>query len=208
VRIYLGAFVDFVMATSSKKVTQVKTSIREATRGHRPYNPHEDWRLVRGAIQEYLRNGSDGSELDLVVERAHPDRRTRYEAWVSGFRAVPGRRQFKWVEPPELTFTHGGLTVTCKPDLGFLDKGTRTFVKLHFGGRSPSRERVEVIAQVMRSAMKTGSADVRFGVLDLGRSSVRTPRARSEMAYAIEEQAEAFVRYWKDHRNYAGQDIA
>jgi hypothetical protein len=208
VHIYLSAFVDFVLATSSKKATQVKKIIREQKQ-KQIYNPHEDWRVVRGAIQDYLRNGSAGDELDRVIERALPERRARYEAMVHGFLSVPRRRQLTWIEPPDLKFTHGGLTVTCKPDLGVLDKGTRNFVKLHYGARSPSRERVDVVAQVMRSAMKGVAPDTMFGVLDLRRSSVRTPRARSDMAYAIEEQAETFVRYWKDYQSgSSSKDVA
>lgn len=206
-RTFLSVFTDFVLANTSK-VTLVKQAIRDSKQKNHAYNPHEDWRMVRTAIQEFLRNGSTGDELDRVIERAHPDRRARYEKWVRGFRAVRGRRQFKWIEPPKLTFNHAGLTVSCTPDLGFIDQGVRTYVKLNYSGRSPTRQRVAVIGQVMRSAMKGVPADVRFGVLDLVHSSLRTPPAKAEVAYLVKDQAETFVRYWKDHQGGASEDIA
>lgn len=207
VRIRLGDFADFVLATSSKKATQVKKVIREQQQKQK-YNTFEDWLPVRNAIQAYLRAGATGPQLDAVIERANDQRRPRYEALIGGFREFRGKRALVWVEPSDLVFTHAALSVTCKPDIGVIDRGVRYLLKLHYGQRPPTNERVAVVAQIMRSAMKGAPPDVRFGVLDLRRGKIRARLASAPMAEAIEEEAETFISYWNRYRPTSGRGIA
>lgn len=173
------------------------------------YNSAEDWLPVRTGIQKYLRGGAHGPELDEVIARANDARRARYEQLVSGFRRYRGRRAIQWFEPPALAFTHGALTVQCKPDLGIRDGNGRYLLKLHYGTTPPSNERVSVVAQVIRSAMRGAVAsDMRFGILDLRRGRLRARAGNQAMADAIEEEAETFLSYWKRYEGESGRDVA
>jgi hypothetical protein len=194
--IYLNVFADFVMSTSSKRATLIKRLIREQNKKPSEYNTFEDWLPIRNAIQRYLRAGGTGSALDLALEKANEKRKARYEALIGGFKKYRGKRDLKWVELPTLTFTYNALSVKCKPDVGIVDRGTKYFLKLHYGAVAPSNERVAVVAQVMRSAMKGVSAETKFGMLDLRRGTVRARPGSETMADAIEQDAEAFLSYW------------
>jgi len=129
------------------------------------------------------------------VENAADDRTNRYRRAVNGIIRFRGRRPMDWSDPARMRWTHGGLTVTCNPDLGIIDRGSRYLLRLHYDAAPPTRALVSAHAELMRLA-RGNLQDVQCGLLDVDRSRIRTSSHSGHWEEALQQEADNFMNYW------------
>lgn len=200
VQVSAREFVAFVLAAGATRPGVIR---RIAAQRARPFDPQGDyWLPLRVVVQQYFRNGAgDAGPLQRVVESVAHDRVPRYRRAVEGILRYRGRWTIGWIEPPQLRWSHSGLVVTCAPDLGLIDRGSRSLVRLYYDDTSPSRSFVSAHAELLRLARGGGQPGLAFGVLDVDRARLRTSEHSVRWVEALEQEAESFMSYWNRRRS-------
>jgi hypothetical protein len=191
-------FVDFVLASGATKTSVVR---RIAAQRARPFDPQTDyWLPLRTAAQRYFRGGAEDDEiLSRAVGNAAQDRVGRYRRATEGILRYRGRRDIDWFDPPRLRWNWAGLIVTCNPDLGVVDRGTRYLLRFYYDAASAPRALVSAHAELIYLA-RGSAAGVEAGLLDVDRFRIRTAQSTTRWTETLEQEAENFVNYWNRRR--------
>lgn len=200
-------FIDFVLAGGTTRRTIVARVVRQR---QRPYAPALDfWFTLRRGLQNYFRaRAADPGPLNELVEVADATHQARYRRAVRGFLRYRGRRQIEWAQPPQLRWTHAGLTVNCTPDVALQDRGNRYLLRLYYDLAPLPRARTAAMASLLSLAMHGHDANVMFGLLDLDRARIATAIPTSRWTETLEEDAASFMNYWNRNAQGKGRSIA
>jgi hypothetical protein len=198
VQISAREFIDFVLASGAGKTSVVR---RIAAQRARPFDPQTDyWLPLRAATQRYFRGGAaDGQILERAVESAAEDRVRRYRRAADGIVHYRGRREIEWFDPPRLRWNWSGLTVTCNPDLGVVDRDTRYLLRFYYDAATAPRALVSAHAELIYVA-RGSATGVEAGLLDVDRARIRTAQSTARWTETLEQEAENFMNYWNRRR--------
>ena len=187
--ISLTDFVDFAIAAGPSQLTKVREI---ANRGG--YDPKFDfWKQLREGIRKLHENGT---KLDpVLVGLTDPKKIKRYPAAVKAYKKFLGKKSLGWFEPPSGLWTYEGLTVKVNPELGLEIGGQKVAAKLYFKDERPTRQRLRVVFELMRSSLDLNEGTVP-GVIDVGSSRLIPPTSSEGLSVLLEAQALAFMHLW------------
>ena len=167
-RISLGDFVDYVLASGSPKLTKARTMLK---RGE--YHPGRDfWKPLRDGIVAFHTEGrKDTKELERILAEVYERKRGRYRVSIAGYRKLLRNAAWEWLTPPRGEMALGGShRVMVNPEIGLKVGGKSYAIKLYFKNEPLSARKVGVVLVLMHD--KLGQAtrsweERRFGVLDV-----------------------------------------
>jgi hypothetical protein len=87
------------------------------------------------------------------------------------------------------------LTVKVNPELGLEIGGQKVAAKLYFKDERPTRQRLRVVFELMRSSLDLNEGTVP-GVIDVGSSRLIPPTSSEGLSVLLEAQALAFMHLW------------
>lgn len=195
--ISLTDFVDFVIKSGTPKLTKVR-----AIKNRPDYEPAIDfWKQLREGLQAFHRTGGgDKAELDNIVSSLDNTRKIgRYSAAISGYKKFLGRKNIRWFRPPSDTWAFGDLAVKVNPELGLRIDGERHLVKLYFKDEAPTKNRLEVVSEMMRLVLSAKTApNTKMAVLDVSKGKLYVQTiAIPQLGVLLEGEAAAFLRMWE-----------
>jgi hypothetical protein len=195
--ISLTDFVDFVIKSGTPKLTKIR-----AIKNRPDYEPALDfWKQLREGIQRFHRAGAgDKTQLDDIVNSLqNPRKSSRYFAAVSGYKKFLGRRNIRWFTPPTGDWSYGDLSVKVNPELGLRIEGDRHLVKLYFKDEAPTKNRLEIVSEMMKLALSAKTPQgTKMAVLDVSKAKLYTQTVTiPQLAVLLEGEAAAFLRMWE-----------
>jgi hypothetical protein len=195
--ISLTDFVDFVIKTGPAKLTKVKQVV---ARGD--YDPRFDfWKPLRECIQDFHQGKST---LDSVLPGLTDAKKIgRYPEALKCYKKYVSKKHPKWFKPPSAMWSYGGLEVRVNPELGLEQDGARYAVKLYFKDEKPTKTRLKVVFELMKSSINP-TLGLIPAVLDIGSSRlVSASPADPSLKYLLEAEALAFVHMWNSVATHA-----
>jgi hypothetical protein len=186
-KLSLTTFLDFATKAGTPKMTVVKNF-----KGRDKYDPATDfYKAIREAIIDMHENGRDKKSLDgLAAGLKDPKKLTAYPELIKGHKKFLGKKTLPWFKPPTGTWTSGDLEVSVNPELGLEIYGAQHVVKLYFKEPKLTKNRVEIISQLMYETMNHPSTARTFSVLDVRNARLHSPGVPS-MATSVLLHAEA-----------------
>lgn len=78
-----------------------------------------------------------------------------------------GRKSFVWFDPLNSMFSNAGVNISINPELGLEFDGKKYVVKLYFKGDTLTKNRIELVTQLMEHCLRPSvSPNVMMAVLD------------------------------------------
>jgi hypothetical protein len=188
--ISLTDWVDFVIIAGPPQFTKVKEL---AARGE--YDPRCDfWKPLREGLQNYHQGKARLDEVLLGLK--DPKKLKRYPDAMKAYQKFVGKKHVAWFKPPSGLWTYGGLTVRVNPELGLQFDGKKHVVKLYLKEEKPTKQRLNIVLAMMRTALNLGDGTVP-AVLDLSSCRLITPKpVEQDLLPMLQAQAIAFVHMW------------
>ena len=119
VPVRLTNFVDFVCKTATQKLTVVRKQKKENAEDYEVYA--DFYKAVREGIVDMHKKGQPKSALDAILNGLSDKRKQRaYAAIIAGYKRFLGRKKVTWFPPPKDDWTHAGLAVRLRPEVGLV----------------------------------------------------------------------------------------
>lgn len=186
-QVSLTTFVDFVSKAGTPKATVVR---RWKESGD--YEIVTDfYKRVREAIVEYHKNGT---AIDATFPGCDEKKLPHFDNVLAGHKKWVHRKALKWFAPPTEVWQCGRLGVSINPELGLSVDGIPHLIKLYFKGDTLARSRVNIITQLMTSAL-AGVAPKHcvMAVLDIRNARLFSGQGNDSR---LEAQLKAEAAYW------------
>ncbi len=193
--ISMTTFVDFVLASGTKRLTCVRTAKADYAQ---PYKPARDfYGALREAIVDMHQNQRPRESLDSALLGVGNTRTSAYVECIAAYKQWCGRKRFQWTDTFRSDWTNGGLTVKVNPELGMRINGTPYIIKLYFKGESPSKIRLETMFHLLRLSLPRELVDATPGILDVRRGNLFVPsRQIADIEALLAGEASAFQTIW------------
>jgi len=123
----------------------------------------------------------------------------RYSAAVRGYKKFLGRRNIKWFTPLADTWSYDDLSVKVNPELALRIDGERYLVKLYFKDEAPTKNRLEIVSEMMKIVLSGKSPQgTKMAVLDVSKGKLHTQSVTiPQITVLLEGEAAAFLRMWE-----------
>lgn len=196
--ISLTDFVDFVIKSGTPKLTKVRE-----IKNRGDYDPAWDfWKQLREGIQNFHRaGGKDKTALNDILDTAkkNPKKIGRYSAAIKGYKKFLGQKNVRWFDPPSGDWSYDRLSVKVNPELGLKIDGTRYLVKLYFKDEAPTKNRLEIVSEMMKTVLAEKAQEgTKMAVLDVSNSKLHTQTVPvPQLTVLLEGEAAAFLRMWQ-----------
>lgn len=194
--ISLTDFVDFVIRAGSPKLTKV-VEIKQRS----DYSPAFDfWKPLRDGIRDFHKaGGMNKSDLDQIMfGTSDPKKLRRYPEAIRAYKKFLGRKQITWFIPPTDIWSHSGLNVRVNPELGLEIDGQRHIIKLYFKEEAPTKNRLQVILELMRLSLGSGLNNTNiFSVLDVSNTRLTSSVSTATVGPLLKGEAASFVQIWE-----------
>lgn len=163
-RISLTEFVDIVVRSGIPKMHKLST-----IKNRPPYEPAYDfYKIIREALEDTHQNGHNRTHLRQILGTLRDTKKqVNYPKIVDGYCKWWGRKSFVWFDPPSSIFSNAGVDVSINPELGLEFDGKKYVVKLYFKGDTLTKNRIELVTQLMENCLRPSvSPNVMMAVLD------------------------------------------
>lgn len=178
--ISLPTFVDFVLASSTGKVTVVRNAKGQHAQGDNAatdlYKPLRE--CIIHAVRQNLTSQETRVSLHTVPFHLNEKQAAACDACIIGYEKWRARKQVAWdkkVASKTSIWKQGCLAIRIAPELGVVMKDVPHIVQLYFKEEIPSMRRLQPIIHLLREhARKYPQAIV--GVLDVRRGQFHTSR--------------------------------
>lgn len=137
--------------------------------------------------------GAPRAELVAIMQGVSEKiRTTNYSLVIAGYRKWWGNKRLTWFQPPSDVFSMHGMDVYINPELGLVIKGQKHVIKLYLNGEKLSKDRADLMANLMEHRLGRKSPDTRMCVLDVRNSRLYVgvgsgvaflPMVEAELAY-------------------------
>ena len=127
----LTTFMDFVVASGTRKITCVRRAKMQYEQG---YDPRTDfYKPLREGIIEMHKRGRDISYLnDVLANVTDPKKITSYPKCIDGYRACLGDKSVEYSPGKAHKWQSDGLVVRVNPEVMLVIDGQQYAVKLYF----------------------------------------------------------------------------
>lgn len=196
--ISMTTFVDFVLASGTKRLTCVK---RAKSEYQRDYDPAKDfYRLLREAIIGIHQDGKKKESLDgLLGTLTDKKKLDAYSQCVAAYKQWCGRKRFQWVRSFTTDWSDGDLRVRVNPELGLYINGSLHVLKLYFKADVPSKRRLETMFHLLRLSIPNEMENAMPGILDVRRGNLFRPtREVPGIDALLVGEAAAFRTMWSE----------
>ena len=145
-KVSLTYFVDFVLASGTPKLTVVR---QFKTRDD--YAPQADfYKKLREGIVSFHAKGRPPSFLDgLLSGLADAKKAKAYPPLLAAYKKFLGKKGHSWLQPPQGTWSSGGMDITLNPELGLKIKGQPTIIKLYFKETKLTKRRSDIVTHLL-----------------------------------------------------------
>ncbi len=194
-KVSLTEFADFLLKTAGPRQTQViKMKHKE------PYSPALDyWKQLRdGIIKHHTKGEKDKSQLDILADRAHANKKANYAAAVKGYQKFLGKKDVTWADPLRGDWIYKELTVSVNPELGLELDGAWHLIKMYFKGDKLTQSKVDAVLQLMHQTLgEEGGNGTKFSVLDVTGSKLfsHNPK-KKDLKALLESEGDGFLSLW------------
>lgn len=192
----LTTFMDYVVASGTRKITLVKNAKTQYKRG---YDPRTDfYKPLREGIIEMHRDGYDLSHLDGVLSRMTDAKKlTSYPKCIEGYAAcLEGKRVDYSVCKPK-KWASGGLEVRVNPELLLTIDGEPYMMKLYFKADPIPRGAVAPMLRMIQLAIPR-STKAKPAILDLQHGKLHTRNQLDPTLDALlQAEAASFALLWE-----------
>lgn len=199
IKISMTNFIDFVGATGTGKLTEIRKIKRMYVAG---YNPKFDfWRKLRKAIVVMHQNGELKETLDEVLKELKPksNKRGPYQQYIKAYKKWLGRKPIEWFDPGKLHWSHRDLTVLVNPELGLKLKGVDYLVKLYFRTKPLSKYRENSVLHLMRKLAVENGIKATPSVLDVSKGSLMEWTVDiQDIDAMLRAEATFFIELWNE----------
>ena len=193
--ISLTTFVDYVYANPSSHIGLVA---REKKRYEEGYHPTRDYyKVLRDGIESLHQSGGPKTDLDTLLQSAHPPRLQNYIQCIDGYKRWWGRKTVEWIDDPGTArWTSGTLEVIVNPELLLEVNGDRFLIKLYFKSDKLSKPRIDALLHLIDIELGSLLAAT-SGILDVRRGRLITPtRTIPHIDALLAAQAVSFATLW------------
>lgn len=199
VRVGLTNFVDFVNKTATQKLTVVRKQKKENTEDYEVYA--DFYKAVREGIVNMHKKGQDKSALDGVLKGLADKRKKKhFAAIITGYKEFLGRKKVSWFPPPKDEWTHAGLAMRLKPEVGLVINGERHAIKLYLREKPTLKKaNADIITHLMDFVLVPGKRNrPRFCVLDVRRNKLfSAPNKTDGLMTIARAEAACFVEMYR-----------
>ena len=183
----LTTFVDFVSKAGTPKATVVRTWKESGD-----YEIVTDfYKRVREAIIEYHKNGTP---VDTAFAGCNKKKIPHFNSIIAGHKKWLRRKDLKWFAPPTEVWQCGQMSVSINPELGLIVDGVPHLIKIYFKGEKLARSRVNIITQLMTTALASATREhCVMAVLDVRKARLFAGQGNDPR---LEAQLRAEAAYW------------
>ena len=174
----LTTFMDYVVASGTRKITLVRNA---KTQYQREYDPRADfYKPLREGIIEMHKAGRDLSYLDRVLSRMTDAKKlTSYPKCIEGYAACLGDKHVDYSACTPKKWASGGLEVRVNPELLLTIDGEQYMVKLYFKADPIPRGAVAPMLRMVQVSIPK-STKAKPAILDLQHAKLHEEPTRSE----------------------------
>ncbi len=199
VPVRLTNFLDFVCKTTTQKLTVVRKQKKENAEGYEVYA--DFYKAVREGIVNMHKRGRPKSVLDAILNGLSDERKQRaYAEVIAGYKKFLGRKKVSWFHPPKDDWTHAGLAMSLKPEVGFIINGERRAIKLYMRQKPKlKKSNADIITHLMDFVLVPGKRTrPRFCVLDVRRNKLFiAPEKTDGLMTIVRAEAACFVEMYR-----------
>lgn len=189
-RVPLPVFVDFVLASSMRRLDVLKP-FKNGRHRDRPdfYDP------LRACIIDMHRKRLPPSTLsDASLSSVGKRQAELYPALINGYERFLSSAPMQWFEPPHTVLPIGDLEIDIRPDLGFEIGGTPHLITLYFRGAEPSQPRITTMLGIITAALGPTRPGTVFSILDVKMARLHTlKKPQPRLGLAVRADAAAFA---------------
>jgi len=198
VSVRLTDFVDFVTKTATQKLTVVRKQKKENAEDYEVYA--DFYKAAREGIVNMHKKGQPKSSLDAILGGLTDERKQHaYAEVIAGYKKFLGRKKVSWFRPPKDEWTHAGLAMSLKPEVGLVIKDERYAIKLYMREK-PKLKKVnaDLITHWMDFVLEpTKKNRPRFCVLDVRRNKLFiAPDKTDGLMTIVRAEARCFVEMY------------
>lgn len=198
--ISLTEFVDFVNKSGSPKFNTVK-SIKKNRENE--YSPASDYyKQFREGIKEFHTQNLDKDILDSIANSVHIDRKDNYELIINGYKKFLGRKQYRWLSPPNMKkWNVGDLSIRINPELGLEYKNNFYIIKLYLKEEKLEKRKIDSILTLMEHQLRdeVEVSEVQFAVLDTRNGKLHIKKdSDCPLIPLLEGEAHCFSTIWNN----------
>lgn len=125
-----------------------------------------------------------------VKLKIYPDVVTGYSKWW-------GKKELIWFSPPTKLIEAHGVELSVNPELGLQVNGQPHIIKLYFKGEKLSRDKIEVVGELLRTALPN-PAGHQLSVLDVRQSKLHTAEPVRGLGAALDAELAYIARIWPE----------
>lgn len=195
--ISMTTFVDFVLASGTKRLTCVRRAKKDYKQ---KYDPARDfYRLLRDTIINMHEELKAPEILDeLIRTQNNPRKILPYKECIDAYKQWCKRKQIEWIGKYNVVWTNSKLTVRVNPELGIRINGTPHVIKLYFKGEQPSKRRLETMFHLLQSTLPQDLKGAVPSILDVRRGNLFSPnRVIGNIQALLIGEAAAFLAMWE-----------
>lgn len=170
IRISLTELVDVVSRAGTTKLTRIAQ-----IKGKPEYAPAFDfYKPLRDYLKEFHKNnGSTKDFADATGLTTDKKKHGAYSALIKGYKKFLGRKKIAWFKPTTDRLLAHDVEVSVNPEIGLGINGTRYLIKLYFKEEKLTKQRVDVILQIMENVLRPRvGSDVQMAILDVRSSKL------------------------------------
>ena len=195
-------FVDFVVASGTRKLTAVKKAKAQYQAAYDPATDfHKPLReCIIDAAQQNL-NGKDTLDsVRSILVNLRASKSASYQECGVGYKKWRGRKNVVWDEAftsEWSEWTQGRLAIRVNPELGLLINDIPYIIKLYFKSPELSQFRLETTYHLLKQYDRTEHNQVNVGILDIRRGYLYHPkRDIPDIEQLLAGEAAAFQTIW------------
>ena len=202
IKISMTPFVDFVVASGTRKLTAVKQA---KVQYQAAYDPATDfYKPLRECIIDAAQQNLNGKEtLDSVrsiLVNLSARKAASYQECGVGYKKWRGRKNVVWdaaFTSEWSEWTQGRLALRVNPELGLLINDIPYIIKLYFKTTELSQFRLETMYHLLKQYDRRKNTTVTVGILDIRRGRLySSTRDFPDIEQLLAGEAAAFQTIW------------
>lgn len=198
IEISLTTFVDYLIATSSSRISVVRRAKKLYSQD---YNPAFDfWRPFRKTIEEMHRENLGKGHLDLLQSNlSDKNKRNAYTKNIIGYKKWMGRKKFEWISSVKSSWRSDELTVNINPELNVKINGIQYIIKLYLKADKLTKHRVNTILYLLKESIKRRRIKATPAILDVKNSKlIKHSRDISGINALLNAEAISFINLFEN----------
>jgi hypothetical protein len=199
-QISISTMIDFAVAQASAQIATVQAAIDMYGQKYQP--SHDFYREWREAFDAGIATRSELLGMRRAANaQTNPHRKKHYLDLASNWEEWQRKKKLNESGRPRETWVSGDLTVSLRPELVLSGREGDVLVKLYVKEPPLSLDGARVGTRLM--ALRYVEPDLKYGVLDVRRGKLWTPKTLRNTDAWLEGQRSSLCTMWQQMRNVA-----